>query len=174
MNQTSENYLIKKLEDGNNLDIIVLANNEYWPEIQEVTNHFKNLSISFFEDFTSYIKTKETQTHNQMGNNDLIIFYSSDGYNEQKLLELKDIAFRISNYKNKRVSIGYLYYIPVEQRPCESISKQIEIASFKNGEEIIEKTYPTPYFTALDLAELTLATIDNYDIDRQPSLQKKL
>lgn len=159
--EKTTSYLIRKLEEGKNLDIIILSHNACWPEIQNLDNHFENCNVMFFGETTSDLKLANNQ---QIENCDLIILYSSETYNEAELIDLKNIAYKISNDKNKRVSIGYSYYIPVEQRPYENISKQIKIVSFKNAEEVIEDTYPTPYFTAYDLIELTLATADNYDI----------
>lgn len=174
LRRSIDNYLIGKLEEGKNLNIVLLSHNAYWPEIQKLGNHFENCNVVVFGGSTSYMKSADIQRLNQIDNCDLIIFYSSGFYNEGELTELKDLAFRISNDKNKRVSIGYSYCIPVEQRLHEGISEQIKIVSFKNGEESIEDAYPTPYFTAYDLAELTLATADNYDIGKQQKLEKRL
>lgn len=174
LKKSTDNYLINKLIDGNNLNIVLLSHNAYWPEIQKLDNHFENCNVVVFGNSTSYIKLADIQRRNKIGNSDLIIFYSSEFYNEKELVELKDIAFRISTDKNKRVSIGYLYCLPVGQRPHESISKQIQITSFKNDEEVMEETYPTPYFSAYDLTELTLAVADDYDIVKQQKLEKKL
>lgn len=91
----------------------------------------------FFCDSTFYIKLSNIQRRNKIENSDLIIFYSSEFYNEKDLDELKNIAFRISNDKNKIVSIGYLYCIPVEQRPHVSVSEQIEIINSEKGKEFI-------------------------------------
>lgn len=114
MKKSTDNYLINKLEDGNNLDIVLLSHNAYWHEIQKLDNHFENCNVVVFGASTSYIKLADIQRRNKIENSNLIIFYSSEFYNEKELGELKNIAFRISNDKNKRVSIGYLYCIPVE------------------------------------------------------------
>ncbi len=174
MEKLTNSYLINKLEDGNNLNIVLLSHNTYWPEIQKIDNNFENCNVVVLGSSTSYIKLADIQSRNQIENSDLIIFYSSEYYNEQELAELEDIAFRISTDKNKRVSIGYLYCLPIEQRPHASISKQIQIISFKNEEEVIETTYPTPYFSTSDLTALTLVVADNYDIIKQQKLEKKL
>ena len=159
----NKDYLITKLENGNSLNIVVLSHNSYWPEIQKLGNHFKNCNVMCFGNSTFYIKLADIKRQNEIENCDLIIFYSSEFYNEEELIELKNIAFKISNDKNKRVSIGYSYLIPMEQRPYDNISGQIEISSFKNSTETIEKMHSMPYFTAYDLVELTLATTDRYD-----------
>lgn len=174
MEKSNDNYLISELKEGKNLDIVLLSHNAYWPEFQILDDHYENCKVTVFGGSTSYIKIANTQGCGQIENSDLIIFYSTGFYNEEELAELKDIAFRVSNDKNKRVSIGYLYFIPVEQRPYKDISEQIKIISFKNNEEIIEVTYPIPYFSPYKLAELTLATADNYDIDKTQKLEKKL
>lgn len=174
LEKSTDKYLMNRLEDGNCLNIVLLSHNAYWPEIQKLDHHFENCNVVVFGSSTSYIRIADNQKREKIENSDLIIFYSSGFYNEKGLTELKDIAFRISNNKNKRVSIGYLYCIPVEQRLDENISGKIKIVSFKNGEEVTEEVYPTPYFSAYDLAELTLAMADSYDSVKQRKLEKKL
>lgn len=174
MEKNMDDHLISTLKEGRNLNISLLSHNAYWPEIQKLNNHFKNCNVMVFGGSTTYIKLANEKRHNEIKNSDLFILYSSEFYNEEELAELKDIAFTIANDKEKRVSIGYLYQIPVEQRPHQSISEQIKIVSFKNDEEIIEETYPTPYFTPYDLINLTLTTTDNYDTDKRCRLEKKL
>lgn len=41
------------------------------------------------------------------------------------------MAIRISNTKNKRVSIGYLYSIPDNQRTDHNACTKVTIASYK-------------------------------------------
>lgn len=169
------NYLISQLEEGRNLNIILLSHNAYWPAIEKLDNHFENCNVTVFGSSTYYIKTASPEKCNRIEECDCIIFYSSGFYNEEEFIELKEIAFRISNNKNKRVSVGYLYSLPLEQRPCNNISNQIKISSFRKQEETIEETYPSSsYFTPLDLIELTLATVDDYDRMQKPKLGKRL
>lgn len=172
MEESTDKYLINRLKDGNHLNIVLLSHNAYWPEVQKLDHHFENCNVVVFGSSTSYIKIADSQKRKKMENSDLIIFYSSGFYNEKGLAELKDIASRISSKKNKRVSIGYLYCIPFEQRSDENISGKIKIVSFKNGEEVTEEAYPTPYFSTYDLAELTLAMADSYDSVKGRKLEK--
>lgn len=174
MKKSGDNYLIGKLEGGSDLNIILLSHNAYWPQLLKLGNHFENCNVSVFGGATSYIRLAVDQRLSQIENCDLIVYYSSGFYNEGELAKLKDMASKVSNEKNKRVSIGYLYGIPVEERPHENISEQVKIVTFKNGEESTEESYPTPYFTVYDLAELTLVTADNYDIGKQQKLEKKM
>lgn len=168
-------YLISQLEEGRSLNIILVSHNAYWSAIEKLDNHFENCNITVFGGSTYYIKTANIEKRNKIENCDCIIFYSSEFYSEEEFIELKEIAFRISNDKNKRVSVGYLYNLPPEQRPCNGILDQIKISSFKNQEETIEETYPSsPYFTPWDLIELTLATADDYDRMKKPKLGKIL
>ena len=90
MKKSTDNYLINKLIDGNNLNIVLLSHNAYWPEIQKLDNHFENCNVVVFGNSTSYIKLADIQRRNKIGNSDLIIFYSSEFYNEKELAELKD------------------------------------------------------------------------------------
>ena len=81
------------------------------------------------------------------------------------------MAAKISDEKEKRVSIGYSYLVPFEQRIDEEISEEIEIISFKNGDETIEKVQPTEYSTVYDLIEVTLFKADSYENNKQYKLK---
>lgn len=61
------------------------------------------------------------------------------------------MAFEVSNNNNKRVSIGYSYMIPIDERIDDRLQK-IKIVSFKNNDKREETTYGYPYFTPLNLA----------------------
>lgn len=174
MEKSIDNYLVSKLEEGRNLCIVLLSHNAYWPQIQKLGNHFENCNVVVFGDSTSYLELATFEKRKQIENGDLFVFYSSDLYDEEELLELKDMVSKISTSKNKRVSIGYSFFIPTEQRAHGSQLGQIKIISFKNGEEACEETAPTPSFSAYDLVELTLAAADKYDIVKQQRLEKKL
>lgn len=163
------NYLINQLNEERNLNIVLLSHNSHWPELQIPTSHFNNCKVSVFGSSTSYMTLK----NNTLKNADLIIYYSNEYYSEHELNTLKNIAFEISNNENKRVSIGYSYFIPHEQRKYENISQQIKIISFKDNEEYNEETYLEEYFSTKDLTELTLATADYLDIEKQKKKEKK-
>ena len=173
MKKTTDDCLINKLKEGNNLNITLLSNSEYWSEVQNLAEHFANCNVLTFDPYSYFINLSDSQKVQQIGDSDLIIFSSSDFFNENYFSELKNIAYGISNEKNKRVSIGYLYHLPKKQRPYESVLDQIEIVSYKNGTEITEKTYPTPHFTVYDLVELTMATVNEYSYENQRKLEKK-
>jgi len=100
-----------------------------------------------------------------MENSDLIIWYSSRPYSEREILELKNMAFEISNNKNKRVSIGYSYSIPQEQRIDKDVSEKINIISFYNDNVFEEEINSTSSLSAYNLANITLAEIETKLVD---------
>ena len=169
-NVTSD-YLIKKLEEGKNLNIALFSHNAYWPAIEKLDNHFENCNVIVFGQAIHNVKRADIDIRNQFDNSDIIAFYSSDFYNEGKISELKDMAAKISDEKEKRVSIGYSYLVPFEQRIDEEISEEIEIISFKNGDETIEKVQPTEYSTVYDLIEVTLFKADSDEKNKQYKLK---
>lgn len=165
MNKLNSNYLIDRLEEGKELNITLLSHNAYWYEIQKLDRHFENCSVQAFGDGTSYIKMADMERLLQIENSDLIIWYSSRPYSEREILELKNMAFEISNNKNKRVSIGYLHSIPQEQRIDKDVSEKINIISFYNNNIFEEEINPTSSLSAYNLANITLAEIETKLVD---------
>lgn len=171
MEQVREDYLINNLEQGRNLNILLLSHNAYWPSMQKLENHFQNCNIQIYGDSTSYIRLASKERNKQIENCDLIIFYSSVSYDEDEIMELKDIASRVSEEKGKRVSIGYSYVIPKEQKPYPRVDSQVKIISFNNSQEIETTGYAPEYFTPYDLTELVLAAHDDYDTKEKVKLK---
>ena len=66
MKKLINNYLINKLKDGNNLNIVLLSYNEYWPEIQELDNHFENCNVVVLRNFPSYLKLADIPKRTQI------------------------------------------------------------------------------------------------------------
>lgn len=102
---------------------------------------------------------------------DLILFYSSEGYKENELLYLKNLAYQISNNNNKRVTIGYSYILPKDKRIYENIPEEIKLISFKDSNELEEITYDIEYFNTLDLAILALTK--HNELENTKTLKKE-
>ena len=102
---------------------------------------------------------------------DLILFYSSEGYQENELLYLKNLAYQISNDKEKRGTIGYSYILPKDKRIYENIPEEIKLINFKDSSELEEITYGIEYFNTLDLAILALTKLN--ELENAKTLKKK-
>ena len=161
MGKINSNYLINKLEEGKKLNITLFSHNVYWYEIQKLSRYFENCNVQVFGDGTSYIKIADMERLLQVEASDLIIWYSSRPYNEIELNELKKLAIRIANNKNKRVGIGYLYSVPLEHRTSKNMCEEIKIISYYNVEQYEKLKCPTTAVSVFDLTNMTLEILEN-------------
>ena len=173
MIKLTDTCLTKELENGRNLNIILLSHNAFWSGVRKLETRFANCHVTVFGGSTTCIGLSTPEKQSNIEDCDLIIFYSSSYYNEEEIQKLESMAFDASMKNNKRVSIGYQYLINKEDSPYMAMIEKIQIISFKEGREIIEDTYPIPYSNIKDLIELTLKTSDNYD-EEQLNLKKKI
>lgn len=153
------------IEMKNNIKILYLSHSSMWPYLEKLNEENGNLNIDFYKGSSYYIKNRRNYK-----DCDLIVFYSSCEYADFELKELKSIASRISDQKEKRVTIGYSYMVPEELRIHESIKEEIKINSFKNGIEHEETTYSFPGFDPLNLTELVLSTHDELENSKTKKL----
>ena len=114
---------------------------------------YRNLEVTVNGGSTLYLDMDKYQLEKDY---DLILFYSSEEYNADELLKLKNIAFEKSNDNDSRVSIGYSYILPESERIFSDIKEQIRLVSFKDCVENNEITYGVEYFNTLDLINMTL------------------
>ena len=171
MVNVEDDYLINELKKGRYINIGLLCHNAYWYDITKLHKYYENFNVAFTADSTVHINDI---TLKEFENSDLIIFDSSNYYDERQITELKTIATDISNKKSKRVTIGYSSFIPAEQRTNKDQLIQIRIISFKDGQEITEELTVEDYITTYELIELTLNIADNYENNKQSLLIKKL
>lgn len=168
MEKQVNGYLLSQLEQKRNINIALLSHNAYWTQVEKLKRSFNNVDVKVFGSGTAYLRMAKNNKQRQIDDSDLIIFYSSDYYDADEIDYLKMVASNISKEKNKRVSIGYLYFIKEE----EKTSQQIYIVSFKDGEEEQGIIYPESHCDAYNLAEITLLEHDNFELERKVSLQK--
>lgn len=156
-----ENYLLNQLEKGDrNFKILFMSHNTYWAYLQELDMVYDNCSADVFGRGTAYIRHRENLNS---ADYDFIFYYSSTFYEDDELEEMKKIAFRIAENKNKRVSIGYSYVIPMEDRKDKDVFKEIKIVSFKDSIEYEETREGFQYFTHSDLIDMVLITHDKLE-----------
>lgn len=146
------NYLADILEKSINLKVLLLSHNAYWNELQKVALYYRNFKLTENGGSTSYLDIND---QNKM-DYDLILFYSSEKYQENESVKLKEIAMKISEENNKRVTVGYSYILPAEERTIADINEEVLLYSVKNGQEQIQKSDGIEYLNTLDLLTLTL------------------
>ena len=146
-------YLEGILKKGEKLKVLLLSHNSYWNELQNMSEFYQNLELTLNGGSTLYLDMDKYQLEKDY---DLILFYSNEEYSEDELLKLKNIAFEKSNDNDSRVSIGYSYILPENERLSDEECEQIKLVSFKNCIENNEITYGAEYFNTLDLMTMTL------------------
>lgn len=165
-------YLINELEKGRNLSIALISHNAYWPQVDKYRRYYDNCKVQVFGGGTAYVRMAKNDKNRRLEDNDLIIYYGGDIYSESEIEYLMNVASKISSDKNKRVTIGYSYFMPKKDGK-EGIDYEVEIMSVKDGEIVTEKIDKPRYFDAFYLTELTLREHDNYEIEKNKKLEKK-
>ena len=166
----TEDYLINQLETGRKLKIVLISHNSIWQKIEKYSKKYSllgydNLDVAVFGD-TYSIGLYKNEPNKNLDNTDLIVYYSSDYYNEYKSNYLQDLASNLSF--NKRVSFLYSHVIPVNQSP-DNITRENIIISFKDDEKKQEEVryLKDPYDGVYDTINLALASHDSYDIEEK-------
>lgn len=152
-----KSYLIRQLEKGDRkLKILFMSHNAYWPYLQELDMQYENCSADVTGGGTSYIGIRNLETDDY----DLIVYYSSTFYETYELKNMCKIASVISKNKNKRVSIGYSYIIPEEDRKDVDITEKIKIVSFNDSNAYKQTVNGFQFFNHSDLIDMTLMVHD--------------
>lgn len=154
------NYLTDELSNGRKIKIMLMSHNSYWYFLLKLDKEFENCFVEVFADGTIFLKNRR---YNILNDCDLILFFSSKEYSSYEFETMKKIAQRISEEKERRVTIGYSYILPIEQRKEIKYSSEIKISSYKNdteSEEIVNNICITDPET---LAGITLEKHDDFE-----------
>lgn len=160
------NNLINRLEDNVPTNIALFSHNSVWPYLQVYEDHYKNCTIDVYGESVTYIGIQKKKPVES----DIILFFSSKQFEDDELNKLKEIAFSISEDKQKRVSIGYSYIVPKSEREDDSIADQVRLISFKNSIEDEETTWGINSFHIIDLLEMTLSR--HNELENQMTIKK--
>lgn len=150
MSYLDDNYFIKRLQEGMDTRVMLMAHNAYWYQLQKFQDIYNNFKVDVFGSGTAYARIRKEDVPKDC---DFIILDGSDFYKDDEYIETKKMALKISEENNKRVSIGYVYIIPIDKRIDYNIDSEIKIASFKNG-EIVEETISISSYDLLTLADI--------------------
>ncbi len=142
--------------------IMVMAHNAYWCQLER---RYTNFKVSVFGSGSAYARMREEDIPKDC---DFVILDGSETYRNDEFWWIKEMGMRTSADNNKRVSIGYVYFIPRDERPDSSLSCEIKVASFKNG-DCYEETVPISSYDLLTLAGIIVKT--HNELGRQKTLQ---
>ena len=157
---------INRLENDIPTNIALFSHNSVWPYLQVYEDHYKNCTIDVYGEGVAYIGIQKKKPVES----DIILFFSSKQFEDDELNKLKEIAFSISEDKQKRVSIGYSYIVPKSEREDDSIADQVRLISFKNSIEDEETTWGINSFHIIDLLEMTLSR--HNELENQMTIKK--
>lgn len=154
MSYLDDNNFIKRLQEGMNTRLILMTHNAYWCQLQKFEKIYNNFKVDVFGSGTAYARMRKEDVPKDC---DFIILDGSDFYRDNEYIEIKKMAIKISEENNKRVSIGYVYIIPIDKRLDSNMHSEIKIASFKNG-DTVEETIPISNHNLLILADMIVKT----------------
>jgi len=156
----NESYLKSVLDTKRNLNVISMSQDAYFYQVQMLAHRYDNIKIDIFGGKTSYIKNRENMGHPTLDNPDLIILYSSFIEEDKELETLKDMARKISQEQGKRVTVGYAYIVPWEEREYKKSLHEVKVVSVSGEEEHVETIPTEQYFQPLNLFDVTLQIHD--------------
>ena len=134
MNVLENNHFIKRLESGINTGLMLMAHNAYWCQFEKLGRKYPNLNNYIFGSRTAYTRWRKEDIPKDC---DFILLDGSDYFSEDEMDRTKEIGQRISEENNKRVTIGYVYFIPQSERISPNMFRELKIISLKdNGEDI--------------------------------------
>lgn len=166
MRSLEDNHLIKRLEEGKDTKVMLMAHNAYWCQLEKFKRRYNNFDVYVFGSSTAYARMRKNDIPADC---DFIILDGSDLYRDDEFCETKRMAMKMSEDNNKRVSIGYVYFIPSDKRINPNICSEIKIASFKNS-DFGEETISVSSCDLLTLADMVVKT--HNELENQLTLQK--
>ncbi|MCH5166786.1 MAG: hypothetical protein J1F35_02730 [Erysipelotrichales bacterium] len=168
MGDFEESVFIKRLKDGIETTLMLMCHNAYWYQLERYKKISSNYKLAVFGSGTYYVRMRKNDIPLDC---DFIILDSSEEYREAEYLEVKRFAKELSSGSNKRVTSGYIYFIPKDERENFDVSHKFVIASYKNDIES-EKVIPiTSGYDMLDLADLLVA--EHNKLENQKILHKQ-
>ena len=143
--------LILDLENGRDINVLLVAEEKYHMNIMALSNRYRNLNVKAVEKSDNYMELTE-----EMDNIDIIIDYRDEKRNINNLGELQRLAF-YSSSNDHRVTVGY---------SCIDLSNigidNVIITSFKD-EPVVKEFEIDNEYTPYDLLQITLNEHDDLE-----------
>ena len=144
--------LIFELENGREINVLLVAEEKYFMNLAALSNRYRNLNIKAIEKSHNYMHVLD-----KMNNIDIIINYNEKKEDIENLGQLERLSFNCST-DNHRVTVGYAY--------CDSCNDgfdSVVIVSSKDGIQTIEEFEIDNEYTPFDLLQITLNKHDNLE-----------
>lgn len=93
MVRLEDNNLIKRLEEGKNTNIMLMAHNAYWCQLEKFKRRYNNLEISVFGSGTAYARMRKKDIPKD---GDFIILDGSGYYSDEEFYEMKQIELNLN------------------------------------------------------------------------------
>lgn len=167
MKKLEDNNLIKRLEEGKKTTVMLMTHNSYWSQLEKFKSKYSNLEVSAFGRSTGYARMRKNDIPTDC---DFIILDGLDFYKTAEFCEAIKMAMKMSKENNKRVSMGYVYFIPNEKRLNPNMCNEIKIASFKNDDCYIDTILIPSNYNLLTLADMIIET--HNELEKQMVLHK--
>ncbi|MCM1370972.1 MAG: hypothetical protein NC181_03680 [Clostridium sp.] len=163
MSALKENYFIKQLENGKNLKVCFMVHNAYWCYLEKINKHYPNCKIDVYGSSMHYFTSRNKDFNLEKNYNyDLIIVDAASLQEIEELYRMEIMASKISYNNQKDVTIGYVYFLPPEERVNE-VSRNFIVETFKNGEKNSVDNISIPNDTVYDLLNITLKKHEEID-----------
>lgn len=139
-----KDYFINQLEDGKKFNICFMLHNSAWYYLQKLDWQYENCSIDIYGRGMGSFMLKNKDSHLDGDYNyDLIIFDSSGKFSLDELVLMECLAINISNKKQKKVTLGFLYYLNDDERVEDSIQR-FRIETFDGGNKVLNEDITIP------------------------------
>ena len=135
------------------MKLLYISHYAYWYYLAQVEEKYKDCKGDYFADETTNIQKKATRYYDDY---DYILYFSANYKKQSEIDKLITLAESIAKEKGKRVTIGYSYVIPTDQRINENIFCSVELISVKEDKidrELLKGEQLKPKFNPMDLME---------------------
>ncbi len=167
MKVLEDNHFIRRLEKGVNTKVMLMAHNAYWSQFSILERKYENFQAYIFGSGTAYIRWRKEDIPKDC---DFILLDGSDYFSADEMNKTKKIARKISEENSKRVTIGYVYFVPTEERTYSNISSEIKIISLKNNVEYEETISIEESYNLISLADIVVEK--HTELETQKVLKK--
>lgn len=164
-----ENSFIERLNQGIDTRLMLMVHNAYWNKFQKLDRIYNNFHVYIFGNGIGYVIRRKEAIPKDC---DFILLDCSNFFSKVDLDITKLIGQKISEENNKRVTIGYVYSIPTEERIDPNISNELKIISFKNNIEDETTISIEDDYNLISIAGLI--TKKHNELEEQMTLKKSI
>lgn len=151
------NYLIEQIENGRELNVVVMTHNSRWEYLKMLQRRHCNFKVEICGSHTNHLLRRKDF---DVDSCDLIVLDTSSYFDNDEWQLIQNIAFRASEEKSKRVTVGYSYMIPMEERQNIKFSRKINISTFFDS-SVVETSFDEQ--ASLPITDLLAIVLGKHD-----------